>query len=200
MSMSEYSREKALQARINEILTEQFDLPAIDYYSKLDITGFLKFKLALSDINNILTLKLTSVFAEMLGAALHFDAKQMSAIRSQIDLTKPNANGFDIELSSPFSVVVEVKCVIPINQGEVYGSAQRKGIEKDLDALSKGKSKSPIDVTKALRFMVFLDIPKVRAATRHFLASSVVDSSLIEIVKSTTNFVVGKIYIWFIKI
>jgi len=108
-------------------------------------------------------------FAEWLTNHLELDDEATTQIISQIKGTKPNANGYDIEVSKHVKVIAEVKCNIPINNGRVYGSAQKNGIQKDIDALIYGKNKSPISPTDYLKFMVFLDLPEIRAATDHFV-------------------------------
>ena len=81
---------------------------------------------------------------------------------------KPNANGYDIELSDP-DTVAEIKCNIPINAGRVYGSAQRNGLRKDIEGLLAGKSKSSKKTDKSVKLLGLYDTPEVRAATQHFV-------------------------------
>ncbi|MCF6207983.1 MAG: hypothetical protein L3J61_01155 [Ghiorsea sp.] len=86
--------------------------------------------------------------------------------------SKPNTNGYDVWLGYPVSFVAEVKCNVPINKGSIYGSAQRKGIEKDVIGLVNGKRKASILPQTCLKFFVFLDTPEVRAANEHLLTVS----------------------------
>jgi len=164
-----YDRENQLQEQLNIFLENKFGLPDADYYAQLDLVGFLRLKSILSGINNIFTLKVSLAFAEWLTNHLELDDEASTQIFSQIKGTKPNANGYDIEVSKHVKVIAEVKCNIPINNGRVYGSAQKNGIQKDIDALIYGKNKSPISPTDYLKFMVFLDLPEIRAATDHFV-------------------------------
>lgn len=141
--MSEsYSRETHLRNQLNAFLEEEFTLPQSDYYSRLDIDGFLQLKSVLSDINNIFTLKVSLAFAEWVAGHLALDEVAKRQNVSQIQKTKPNANGYDIEVSEPVKLIAVVKCNVPINGGRVYGSAQRDGIAKDIAALLRGKTKS----------------------------------------------------------
>ena len=59
----------------------------------------------------------------------------------------------------------------PIKGGEIYGANQRVGIQKDIDALIQGKKKSKIEPEEYWKFMVFLDLPEIRAATKHFVSN-----------------------------
>jgi hypothetical protein len=70
--------------------------------------------------------------------------------------------------------VAEVKCNVPINGGTKYGAAQKNGIIADIEALLNGKSKasSAPAPAQSLKFMVFLDLPAVRAANAHLIASN----------------------------
>lgn len=164
-----YNRDSELQSRLNAFLADDLGLPKADYYSRLDLNGYLNIKSVLSDINNILTLKVSLAFAHWVSSILGLDRNTTRRIEAQVLATKPNANGYDIELSDPVNIVAEIKCNIPINRGRIYGSAQRNGIAKDIDALVNGKSKSPMQPKNCLKFMVFLDTPEVRAATDHFV-------------------------------
>ena len=112
---------------------------------------------------------------------------QQKKIISQILGTKPSANGYDIEVSAPEKIIAEVKCNVPINGGIVYGSELKHRITKDIEALINGKSKSHISTADYLKFMVFLDNPEIRAATKHFVKNmkkekewiSIIDDNLI---------------------
>lgn len=167
--ISGYDREEELQLRLNSFLRLNLGLTKDDYYSRLDLDGFLGLKTVLSDINNILTLKVALAFTDWITAHLGLSKASIDKINSQILGTKPNANGYDIELTDPVKLIAEVKCNIPINGGNVYGSAQKNGIAKDINGLINGKNKSSINPYDYLKFMVFLDKPEIRKATRHFV-------------------------------
>ena len=199
--MSElYDREKYLQSRLNEFVEHGFDLPELDYYSLLELDDFLKLKSILSDINNIFTLKVSLAFAHWITGQFELSEESTKTICSQILGTKPNANGFDLELREPIKVVAEVKCNIPINGGDVYGSAQRNGIAKDIDSLVNGKSKSPINSKDCFKFMVFLDRPEIRKATAHFIKNMKEHKELISVIDKTTGQMsTDKIYVTFVS-
>ena len=195
-----YDREKHLQSRLNEFIEHGFDLPERDYYSSLEIDGFLKLKSVLSDINNIFTLKVSLAFAHWIIGHFKLPEEPTKKIYSQILSTKPNANGFDLELEKPINLVAEVKCNIPINGGDVYGSAQRNGIAKDIDSLVNGKSKSPISSEDCFKFMVFLDRPEIRAATAHFIKNMKVHKELISMIEENVGKIsTDKVYVIFVS-
>jgi len=164
-----FDRERYLKDQLNIFLEQGLGLPNNDYYSNLDIDGFLQLKSILSGINNILTLKVSLAFAHWITKRLNLNQETTNRIISQITTTKPNANGYDIEISEPVKLIAEVKCNVPINGGNIYGSAQKNGISKDIQALINGKSKSSIHPSDYFRFMVFLDKPEIKDATGHFV-------------------------------
>ena len=166
---SQYDREDVLKAHLNMFLWKNLGLPEGDYYSQLGQDGFSELKSVLNDINNIFTVKVTLTFVEWLVMRLGLTEATRLATLSEVRGTKPNANGYDIEISNPIQIVAEVKCNVPINRGNIYGSAQRDGIVKDVDSLVRGKNKSTINPENYLKFMVLLDNPEIRQATRHLV-------------------------------
>lgn len=148
---------------------QRLGLPADDYYARLDARGMAELKSLLGDINNIFTLKICLSFAAWLAGTFQLGDAECDAIRESILRNPPNANGYDIEINDPISVIAEVKCNVPINGGAVYGSAQRSGIVRDITALMTGKSKSRMDPARCLKFLVLLDTPEIRSATQQLV-------------------------------
>ena len=167
-----YEREKHLKSKLNAYLSQQFNLPTKDYYACLDAKGIIELKLVLSDINNILTLKVTLAFADWLVQQYNLDKEAEATLKSIILDSKPNTNGYDIWLGYPTAFVGEVKCNIPINKGFKYGSQQRIGIEKDIKGLLNGKRKAFITPKQCPKFLAFLDLPEIRKANEHLLKVS----------------------------
>ena len=128
-----------------------------DYYSKMSIKDFVDLKCAISCINNAITLKTTLAFVDYLfdkGIVLADEAKE---IKEKVLNTNVNANGFDVEYkNSRICIAAEIKCNIPVGTNS-FGAAQEKAILKDLTGLLGGKSKSKIDQSNALKFMVMLN-------------------------------------------
>lgn len=158
--MNPYNREESLREKLNAFLSQRFDIPEVDYYSKLNTQAFIGLKSVLADINNILTLKVSLAFAEWIAARFDLDSEDKQALKKIILQAKPNANGFDVWLGYPIAFVAEVKCNVPINGGSIYGSAQRNGIEKDIAVLLQGKRKSSINSQSCPKFFAFLDLPR----------------------------------------
>ena len=164
-----YDRERMLRARLNAFMQERLRLPANDYYGQLDMETLGELKSVLSDINNIFTLKVCLAFSEWLGESLKLSTTVRQDIKRSILRNPPNANGYDVEISEPIQVIAEVKCNVPINRGTVYGSAQRDGIVKDVNSLISGKGKSQMEPDACLKFLVLLDTPEIREATKRFV-------------------------------
>jgi len=195
-----YNREKALKSQLNTFFHKCLALPDADYYSRLDQEGFAELKSVLSDINNIFTVKVTLAFVAWLSDRFGLDGDTHAQIVSGVLGMKPNANGYDIEISNPIRVVAEVKCNIPINRGTKYGSAQRDGIAKDVASLVEGKSKSSVDPSRCLKFMVLLDKPEIREATQHFVKNMKVHKARIVFVEPNTNFEsVDHVYVTYVR-
>lgn len=195
-----YDREEVLKLQLNSFLEQNLNLPKNDYYSRLDLNGFLRLKSVLSDINNIFTLKVSFAFARWVTDHLSLSQEATEMIVSQILDTKPNANGYDIELSEPVKLIAEVKCNIPINGGSVYGSAQKNGIAKDIKSLINGKSKSAIKPDEYFKFMVFLDKPEIREATKHFVKNMKEGKELISFVDNKSKIGTTKnIYVVYVE-
>ena len=181
-----YHREDELRRRVNDFMTTAFSLPERDYYDRLDLEKLLLLKSALSDINNTLTMRLTLSFLNWVFNNLNYDAETVNRLRAEVLRTKPSSNGYDIACNGPSPFIAEVKFNIPINQGDKYGSAQKRGIVKDIQALKYGKSKSIADHEKALKFMVFVDLPEVRAANTHLMLSNAVAGLNFQILEEGT--------------
>jgi hypothetical protein len=161
-----YNREEDLKKSFNDAMQNILGVPSDDYYTKLSIRQVLSLKSVLSDINNIVTLRL----AFLLGTWIcnRFQVKDGDKIATSITACKPNANGFDIQLDDP-NVVAEVKCNIPINGGITYGSAQKDGLIKDIRGLLLGKSKSKKKIDQSIKILGLYDTNTVRKATSHLV-------------------------------
>jgi hypothetical protein len=171
--LNKYNRESVLVKKLNCFFKEEFGLPSDDYYSNLSANGFLNLKSILSDINNILTMKVSIAFTQWVSETLVLNDEVTQSLISNVLETKPNANGFDIEFADQHvRIIAEIKCNVPINGGTLYGSAQKDGIAKDINSLLHGKSKSAIKTNSCFKFMVFLDKPEIREATNHFVINS----------------------------
>ncbi|MFZ6769776.1 hypothetical protein ACO0LM_22210 [Undibacterium sp. Di26W] len=194
--MMQYDREHSLHTQLNEFLVKILGVPGTDYAEKLDLSALLSLKSTLSDINNLITVKLALGLADWIADRFQLDETVRAEMRKIILETKPNTNGFDVWLGYPLTFVGEVKCNVPINGGEKYGTQQRNGIIADVETLISGKRKSPMITKDILKFMAFLDVPEVRAANTHLLKSNKYLAERLvfldpEIIPSDVNYVHG---------
>ncbi|MCA6372207.1 MAG: hypothetical protein IM631_12580 [Cytophagales bacterium] len=132
-----YNRTENLRERINDFLGRINNKKA-DYFGELTSYDLIEFKMALSDINNVLTLKTTLNFTTWLTKYFNVSNDKQIEILKTIDETKPNTNGYDIELPDE-KIIAEIKCIVPINGGNYYGAAQRNSILDDAIKLKRGK-------------------------------------------------------------
>lgn len=135
-------RLKDLKERLNKHLNRLTGLDK-DFYSKLKKDDLIQLKTVLSDLNNVLTLKITVSAAKWICKYFKLGESHKKAIYKKIDDTKPNTNGFDILIDSPIKLVAEVKCITPINKGNRYGAAQWYAILGDALKLKNGKKECP---------------------------------------------------------
>ena len=183
-----YHREEELKNRLNNFFITQFTLPEDDYYSRLDSEKIISLKMALSDINNLLTMKITISFVNWIKKQFNLSDESEEKIMSAVLSTKPSTNGYDIISNEILKLIAEVKCNIPINAGKRYGSAQRNGISKDLNNLLYGKTKSKFNTKEYLKFMVFLDNESIREANQHYINLSREFKENIIIIDEKTTF------------
>lgn len=169
-----YRRDIELRRRINRFVCETFYVPEKDYYGEMGLQALLGLKSVLCDINNTLTMRLTLGFVDWATTTLQLDQAAHARLRKDVLTTKPSSNGYDISFVHVPPIVAEVKCNIPINGGTKYGAAQKNGIIADIEALLNGKSKASAAPapTDSLKFMIFLDLPAVRTANAHLIASN----------------------------
>ena len=150
-----YNRTDNLRTRVNEFLG-RINNKKYDYFSKLTSEDLIEFKMALSDINNVLTLKTTLNFTIWLTEYFNISKNKQEKILSTIDKTKPNTNGYDIELPDE-KIIAEIKCIIPINGGNYYGAAQRNSILDDAIKLKKGK-RTITDTKNFIKIIGLIDL------------------------------------------
>jgi len=186
--MTLFNREESLRRRLNIFLSQTFGLPELDYYATLGPEAFLGLKSVLADINNILTLRVSFAFVDWIALRLELDSQAKLELKKIVLEAKPNSNGFDVWLGYPIAFVAEVKCNIPINQGLIYGSAQRHGIEKDVIALLQGKRRASINSQSCPKFIAFLDLPQIRSANAHLLRISKTCKEGLVFVSESTEF------------
>lgn len=159
------NREETLMknfvSALNEVFKNDFFEFKKDAYKKISAGKFVSLKKALSNINNIVTLKVTNLFIKKLVKDGFVDITQEVAMKVNVNNNSANANGYDVEYTANKSkeknILAEVKCNIPVGK-EHFGSAQKAGILKDIEGLLKGekKSKSNVKTSDYYKFMVFM--------------------------------------------
>lgn len=197
----EYNKELELKERLNDFLFRVTNIEE-DYYSRLAIQDFENLKTALKDIHNIITYRTTITFIEWLKINLKFDNNEYKNVIEKVVNTKPNDNGYDIQIDGSIKIIAEVKCNKPINQGSIFGSAQRNGLKKDLESLLFGKSKvKGINYNEYLKFLVIYDFGvEVRQAVTHLLKNLKLElREKVCLYNATEQIVNDKVYIVFIK-
>ena len=149
-------RNNTLRNKLNQHLSKMTGIET-DYYSKLKNDDIIELKTVLSDIHNLLTLKLTIAAAKWICDYFEMGDIEYQKIIEKVDATKPNQSGFDILIREPIKLLGEVKCTSPINGGSKFGVAQRNSILEDIQKLKKGK-REQLDTSKFLKFMFILDL------------------------------------------
>lgn len=149
-------RNNALKERMNLHLSKLTGIEK-DYYSNLKSENILELKTVLSDIHNLLTLKLTIAAAKWVCNYFEIGEDAFQNIVQRVDSTKPNESGFDILIHEPIKLIAEVKCTLPINGGSKFGVAQRNSILDDIQKLKNGK-KQQLDTSDFFKFMFIIDL------------------------------------------
>ena len=169
LSEGDYDREHELQQKFNAFIQGLTGI-SMDYYAKLTIEEFENLKGTLKDINNIITYQTTLKFIEWVKERFQLSQDDYQRVVTQVKKSKPNDNGYDIQLNTGIKIIAEVKCNRPINNGDKFGSAQKNGIIKDIEGLLEGKNKAQITVNDYYKFLVLNDLGHaVKKATSHLL-------------------------------
>jgi hypothetical protein len=172
-----YNRTNELKDRLNKLI-QSFTSSDTDYFEELTLEELVALKLALSDVNNVLTLKTTLSCSEWLSSFFGLDSSEKDEIDRQVNSVKPNTNGFDIEVDGKHKIIVEIKGIVPINDGDYYGAAQRNSILDDAIKLKSGK-KVIRDTSKFYKIIGLIDLGEKtdRAIAKLMIPSKVVRTS-----------------------
>jgi hypothetical protein len=169
--MPTYNRKDDLSSAFNDFWRKALNSNE-DYYSKVTLKEFVHLKKAITNINNIITMLVTESFVKTLHKDGVISTPQQSEMLEQLFETHANTNGFDVEYSAgQMKIVAEVKCNIPVNETS-FGAAQENSIMEDVDHLFHSKKKSDLtseDIQDYYKFMVFLDVEKVRVSTQKLI-------------------------------
>ncbi|GIP08198.1 hypothetical protein J1TS5_03680 [Paenibacillus macerans] len=197
-----YNREAELKKRLNQFIAEKITGITADYYSKLSVEDFEDIKTTLKDIHNIITYKTTIRFIDWVSNRFPYVKENYQVYLDQVLNTKPSDNGYDLIVTGDVSIVAEVKCNKPINNGYKFGSAQKNGIIKDIRGLLEGKSKvKSLNPTGAYKFLVIYDFgDHTLYAAQHLIKNLSADlKGKVTIYEEDQPLTVDKVYFVFIK-
>ncbi len=153
-----FKRDEYLEEEFNKFWNVFWETDNEDYYSKFSLEELNELKLALRNVNNLITLKTTILVNTKICQILKIEEDQKNKIENDINRTSSNTNGFDIEaiLIDDKSFICEIKANIPAGGKSIFGAAQREQLEKDVFGLLSGKSKSNLrvkDIDKCSKFL-----------------------------------------------
>ena len=150
------SRNAELRSKFNSHF-QKLTNTDVDFYDTLANEDILELKTVLSDINNLLTYKLTLTAGDWISNYFNLNEEERFSISEKIDSTKPNAKGYDIIIDSPIKIVAEVKCNVPVKGGSKFGAMQSKKLIEDVQKLLSGKPQVP-NTSEYLKFLFIINI------------------------------------------
>lgn len=157
----EYSRRLDLEEKFNSYWNKALKTNGEDYLKRLTTNDLVEMKKAISNINNLITLRVTLRFIDEICRLGIVNIEQAERIKKEVNEQHPNTNGFDVcceKEKDGINLIAEVKCNIPVGEDE-FGAAQRNGIIEDLDGMWEGKGKFDNNYTKRCKkFMVLLEL------------------------------------------
>lgn len=156
-----YTRQFDLEEKFNRYWNQALKTNGVDYLKRLTINDLVEMKKAISNINNLITLKVTLAFIDEICRLGIIDSAQAGKIREGVDKQHPNTNGFDVcceKEKDGINLIAEVKCNIPVGEDE-FGAAQRNGIIKDLKGMmGEKKNHDKYHTSDCYKFMVLLEL------------------------------------------
>ena len=150
-----YNREIDLENQLDDFFSK---FGVENLYGKLSGNDFINLKQMLSCVNNIITLKATQKFVDILYKDKIILRPDLEKILEKILGQHANTNGYDVQYDGGPKIIAEVKCNIPVN-GDSFGASQKKGINKDIKNLFEGKIKAnlPYPTKEYIKFLVILE-------------------------------------------
>lgn len=145
-----------------------------DYYSTFTLGELVKLKLAITNINNLITFESTIMACNLICDILKFEEVTKDQILYDIKRTSANTNGYDIEYRGHKPFVCEVKANIPSGGKDFFGAQQTNQLVKDINCLLNGKNKSTIASAELDEYYKFLCMycndQKTLTAIHHFVS------------------------------
>ena len=150
-----YERENFLKLQFNEVWSSILKEKK-DYYSYMDDHSLDLLKNAVSNLENINTLKTTLSYISKLKQIFDISDKEVNAIEESVRTTSPYYEGYDVEHKGVINVIAEIKCNMPVNNSSNrFETVQVNEIKRDLEYLIKGKEKSKIkNIDNFYKFLV----------------------------------------------
>lgn len=127
-----------------------------NYTEKFTAKNYLRLKSTLSDVNNVLTLKLTFSFIDFISEKFDFSQDTILDLKNKINEIGPNTKGFDIEYTEPIKILAEIKCID--SETGKFSAMQKKNLF--IDAYKLKYKESKIDKNDYYKFLVVLDCEK----------------------------------------
>ena len=152
MNQNFESRLKKLNEKIDNklgVLTGNFS----NFTKNFTTKDYLRLKSTLSDVNNVLTLKLTLSFVDTLCEKFDLSEETKLDWKTKIDAIGPNTKGFDINVENPIKILAEVKCITTENNR--FSAIQKKNLF--IDAHKLKYKECNIDQSEYYKFIVILD-------------------------------------------
>lgn len=170
----EYSRRLDLEEKFNSYWNKALKTNGEDYLKRLTTNDLVEMKKAISNINNLITLRVTLGFIDEICRMDIVNNEQAERMRKEVDEQHPNTNGFDVQ-DKECRIIAEIKCNIPVGE-KSFGAAQKNALKKDLQGLRNGKTKGDIDnVDNYYKFMVIQDVSKARIAMKELYGDDCVE-------------------------
>ena len=169
-----YSRQLDLEERFNLFWNKALKTNGEDYLKRLTTNDLVEMKKAISNINNLITLRVTLGFIDEICRLGIVNNERAERMRKEVDEQHPNTNGFDVQ-DKECRIIAEIKCNIPVGE-KSFGAAQKIALKKDLQGLRNGKAKGDIDnVDNYYKFMVIQDVSKARIAMKELYGDDCVE-------------------------
>ena len=169
-----YSRQLDLEERFNLFWNKALKTNGEDYLKRLTTNDLVEMKKAISNINNLITLRVTLGFIDEICRLGIVNNERAERMRKEVDEQHPNTNGFDVQ-DKECRIIAEIKCNIPVGE-KSFGAAQKNALKKDLQGLRNGKTKGDIDnVDNYYKFMVIQDVSKARIAMKELYGDDCVE-------------------------
>ncbi len=175
-----------------------------DYYSDFSLEKLSQLKMAVTNINNLITYETTIMASSLICDILELSERDRLEIEKGIQSTSANSNGFDIEYHGEFQFICEVKANIPSGGKDVFGAQQINQLKKDVFSLINGKSKSVIKPEALCNYYKFLcmycnDVKTSNAIGRFVTSFNHKYSNSIEIWNGKDLLRKDKVYIFIVK-